>query len=77
MLQQTDTQNGRPAVTQRNRGLKLLDIEPSLAKCKELAQELGYVGVLGGGTEMNIWLHKATMNELVTNGGHVPVSIID
>jgi len=57
--------------------MKLLDIDPSLANRKELAQELGYTGELNGSAEMNIWLHKAVMRELAANGGKVPADLTD
>lgn len=57
--------------------MKLLDIDSSLDNRKELAQELGYTGDLNGSAEMNIWLHKAVMNELAANGGTVPADLRD
>ena len=57
--------------------LKLLDIDSSLDNRKELATELGYTGPTDGSAEMNIWLHKAVMRELATNGGKVPASMLD
>jgi hypothetical protein len=39
---------------------------------KQLAQELGYTGKLDGSAEMNVWLHKETMKQLMENGGVVP-----
>lgn len=57
--------------------LKLLDIDSSLQNREELARELGYTGALGGSAEMNIWLHKAVMRELVKNGGRVPADLVD
>lgn len=57
--------------------MKLLDIDSSLDNRKELAQELGYTGELNGSAEMNIWLHKAVMNELAANGGTVPADLRD
>ena len=57
--------------------MKLLGIDSSLANRKELARELGYTGDLEGSAEMNLWLHKATMQELAKNGGKVPASLTD
>ncbi len=57
--------------------MKLLGIDSSLANRKELAQELGYTGELNGSAEMNIWLHKATMQKLAQNGGKVPAGMTD
>lgn len=56
--------------------MKLLGIDSSLDNRKELAQELGYTGDLDGSAEMNIWLHKATMQQLAANGGKVPASML-
>ena len=55
--------------------MKLLGIDSSLDNRKELARELGYTGDLDGSAEMNIWLHKATMQELAKNGGKVPAAL--
>ena len=57
--------------------MKLLDLDPSLANRKELADELGYTGAKDGSAEMNIWLHKAVMRELAKNGGKVPAGLAD
>lgn len=57
--------------------MKLLELDSSLANRKELAQELGYTGELDGSAEMNLWLHKAVMNELAKNGGLVPSGMSD
>ena len=57
--------------------LKLLDIDSSLDNREELATELGYTGKKDGSAEMNIWLHKAVMDQLAKSGGHVPASLKD
>ena len=57
--------------------MKLLELDSSLANRKELAQQLGYGGALDGSAEMNLWLHKAVMNELAKNGGLVPSGMTD
>lgn len=57
--------------------MKLLDIDSSLDNRKSLAHELGYTGALDGSAEMNIWLHKATMQKLAENGGQVPADMLD
>ena len=57
--------------------MKLLGIDSSLENRKELATELGYQGAKDGSAEMNIWLHKAVMQELAKNGGKVPASLTD
>ena len=57
--------------------MKLLGLDSSLDNRKELATELGYTGAKDGSAEMNIWLHKAVMQELAKNGGKVPASMTD
>ena len=57
--------------------MKLLDLDPSLANRKELAEELGYSGARDGSAEMNIWLHKAVMKKLEENGGKVSADLKD
>lgn len=52
--------------------MKLLDLDPTLANRKELAEELGYTGVKDGSAEMNIWLHKAVMKKLEEMAGRFP-----
>ena len=55
--------------------MKLLGLDSSLANREELATELGYTGAKDGSAEMNIWLHKAVMQELEKNGGKVPANL--
>jgi len=55
--------------------MKLLDLDPSLSNREQLATELGYTGAKDGSAEMNIWLHKAVMQELAKNGGKVPANL--
>jgi len=57
--------------------MKLLGLDSSLDNRKELATELGYTGAKDGSAEMNIWLHKAVMQELAKNGGKVPAALTD
>lgn len=57
--------------------MKLLGLDSSLDNRKELATELGYTGAKDGSAEMNIWLHKAVMQELAKSGGTVPASLKD
>ena len=57
--------------------MKLLDLDSSLANRKELADELGYTGDKDGSAEMNIWLHKAVMQQLENNGGKVSAELRD
>lgn len=57
--------------------MKLIGVDSSLDNRKELAKELGYTGALDGSADMNIWLHKATMQELAKNGGKVPADLLN
>ena len=57
--------------------MKLLGIDSSLQNREELATELGYTGPKDGSAEMNLWLHKAVMQELAKNGGKVPANLTD
>jgi hypothetical protein len=57
--------------------MKLLDLDSSLDNRKELAAELGYSGERNGSAEMNIWLHRAVMQELEKNGGKVSAGLRD
>jgi len=57
--------------------MKLLDLDSSLDNRKELATELGYTGAKDGSAEMNIWLHRAVLQELGKAGGQVPGSLKD
>jgi len=56
--------------------MKLLGIDSSYGNRKALAQELGRTDYEGS-AEDNIWLMKATMQELANNGGRVPVDMLD
>lgn len=55
--------------------MKLLELDSSLDNRKALATELGYTGAKDGSAEMNIWLHKAVMEQIEKNGGTVPDSL--
>ena len=57
--------------------MKLLDMDSSLDKRKQLAGELGYQGPQDGSAEMNIWLHRQVMQRLAANGGVVPANLTD
>ena len=57
--------------------MKLLGLDSSLDNRKALADELGYTGEKDGSAEMNIWLHRAVMQELERNGGRVPAGLKD
>jgi hypothetical protein len=57
--------------------MKLLGLDSSLDNRKALATELGYTGATDGSAEMNIWLHKAVMQQLEKSGGKVPASLKD
>lgn len=56
--------------------MKLVQIDPSYANRKELAQELGNAGY-SGTAEDNIALHKRVMSEIAANGGIVPAELKD
>ena len=56
--------------------MKLLGIDSSLSNREQLATELGYSGEKNGSAEMNVWLHKATMQQLADNGGRVPANML-
>ena len=56
--------------------MKLLGIDSSLSNREALATELGYSGAKDGSAEMNIWLHRATMQQLADNGGRVPANML-
>ena len=56
--------------------MKLLGIDSSLSNREQLATELGYTGEKNGSAEMNMWLHKATMQKLAENGGRVPANML-
>jgi len=55
--------------------LKLLDLDSSLTARKALANELNIHVGSDGSAEENIALHKAVMDQLAANGGHVPASL--
>ena len=55
--------------------MKLLGLDPSLANREQLATEFGYTGAKDGSAEMNIWLHKAVMQELEKTGGKVSANL--
>jgi Domain of unknown function (DUF3597) len=55
--------------------LKLLKLDSSLTARKQLAQELGYKGVLDGSAQMNTWLHEQVITKLTEGGGKVPDSL--
>ncbi|MFU7527808.1 DUF3597 domain-containing protein [Qipengyuania sp. ASV99] len=56
--------------------MKLVQIDPSYANRKELAQELGNDDY-SGTAEDNIALHKAVMNKIAAAGGIVPADLKD
>lgn len=57
--------------------MKLLGLDSSLENRKALATELGYTGATDGSADMNLWLHKAVMQELAKAGGQVPGHLKD
>jgi hypothetical protein len=80
VLQQISQEKGNPQLNYKTSIvdlMKLLGIDSSLDNRKELAKELGYTGQLDGSAEMNMWLHKATMKQLASNGGKVPAGMLD
>ena len=52
--------------------MKLLDLDSSQTRRKQLATELKYDGDMNDSAKMNIWLHKHVMHRLAENGGKVP-----
>ncbi len=56
--------------------MKLLGIDSSLSNREALATELGYSGAKDGSAEMNLWLHRTTMQQLADNGGRVPSNML-
>lgn len=56
--------------------MKLLGIDSSLTNREALATELGYPGTKDGSAEMNMWLHRATMQQLADDGGRVPANML-
>ena len=80
VLQDISRQKGDPDLNWRTSIvdlMKLLDLDSSLDNRRELATELGYSGEKNGSAEMNIWLHRRTMEELERNGGRVPQTMKD
>lgn len=80
VLTQIAQSKGNPSLNWRSSIvdlMKLLDLDSSLDNRKELATELGYSGAKDGSAEMNIWLHKAVMQQLEKSGGKVPASLKD
>jgi uncharacterized protein with von Willebrand factor type A (vWA) domain len=78
VLESISQQKGNPKLNWRTSIvdlMKLLDLDSSLANRAELATELGYQGEKNGSAEMNIWLHRAVMEQLEKNGGRVPDSL--
>lgn len=58
--------------------LKLLGLDSSYDKRKELATELGCPPEkMADSAAMNIWLHKAVMKKLAENGGNIPQDLLD
>jgi len=56
--------------------MTLIDLDPSYANRKELAQEMGRTDYEGS-AEDNIWLHKRVMQELAKAGGRIPAALRD
>lgn len=58
--------------------LKLLELDSSFGARKELATELGCPGdLMGDSAKMNVWLHKAVLQKIASNGGNIPVELLD
>jgi len=55
--------------------MKLVHMDSSLAKRKELAKELGYTGDMNDSASMNIWLHEKVMANLAQDGGQVAANL--
>jgi hypothetical protein len=78
VLRQIAKEKGNPQLNYDNSIvdlMKLLGLDSSLQNREQLATELGYTGPKDGSAEMNIWLHKAVMQELAKNGGKVPANL--
>ncbi|MEO7723888.1 MAG: DUF3597 domain-containing protein [Chthoniobacterales bacterium] len=56
--------------------MKLVGMDSSLSARKELADDLHFTGDKNDSAAMNIWLHKAVMQELAKNGGKVPQDLL-
>ena len=79
VLAQISTDKGNPDLNYQTSIvdlMKLLGIDSSLSNREELATELGYTGEKNGSAEMNLWLHRATMQQLADNGGRVPANML-
>ena len=57
--------------------MKALGMDASLEERKELAAELNYTGDIHDSARLNMFLHKALLQKLAENGGHVPRELID
>ena len=58
--------------------MKLLGLDSSLAKRKELAAELGCpIEKMSDSAQMNMWLHKTVLKKLAENGGNIPADLLD
>lgn len=58
--------------------LKLLEIDSSFAARKDLATELGCPDdLMKDSAKMNIWLHKAVLTRIASNGGNIPPDLLD
>jgi hypothetical protein len=79
VLNQISTDKGNPDLNWKTSIvdlMKLLGIDSSLSNREALATELGYSGEKDGSAEMNLWLHRATMQQLADNGGRVPANML-
>jgi 3-oxoacyl-ACP reductase-like protein len=79
VLSQISADKGNPDLNYQTSSvdlMKLLGIDSSLSNREALATELGYTGEKNGSAEMNLWLHRATMQQLADNGGRVPANML-
>ena len=79
VLAQISTDKGNPDLNYQTSIvdlMKLLGIDSSLSNREALATELGYTGEKNGSAEMNLWLHRATMQQLADTGGRVPANML-
>lgn len=57
--------------------MRALGMDASVEERKELAAELNYTGNMHDSAKMNMFLHKALLQKLAENGGHVPRELMD
>ena len=58
--------------------MKLLGLDSDLSVRRDLATELGCPSEkMLDSAQMNVWLHKAVLQQLSANGGNIPVSLLN